>query len=132
MLPTLVLAVVSIASYSRYTRAAMIDVQGQDYMRTARSKGLPERTVILRHAFRNALIPIVTIVAMDFAAVIGGAVITERVFGWKGMGEMFATGLHNVDPAPVMAFVLVTGGVAVLFNLLSDVIYALIDPRIRV
>jgi len=132
LLPTVVLAVVSIASYSRYTRAAMIDVQGQDYMRTARSKGLPERTVILRHAFRNALIPIVTIVAMDFAAVIGGAVITEQVFGWKGMGELFQTGLKNVDPAPVMAFVLVTGGVAVLFNLLSDVIYALIDPRIRV
>lgn len=132
LLPTLVLALVAIASYSRYTRAAMIDVQSQDYIRTARSKGIPERTVILRHAFRNAMIPIVTIVAMDFAAVIGGAVITERVFGWKGMGALFADGLQNVDPNPVMAFVLVTGGVAVLFNLLSDVVYALIDPRIRV
>lgn len=132
LLPTLVLALISIASYSRYTRASMIDVSSQDFMRTARSKGLPERTVILRHAFRNAMIPIVTVVAMDFAAVIGGAVITERVFGWKGMGELFTTGLQNVDPNPVMAFVIVTGGVAVLFNLLSDIVYALIDPRIRV
>lgn len=132
ILPTVLLAAISVASYSRYTRAAMIDVNDQDYIRTARSKGLPERTVILRHAFRNAMIPIVTIVAMDFAALIGGAIITEQVFGWKGMGAMFQTGLMNVDPNPVMAFVIVTGGVAVLFNLLTDVVYALIDPRIRV
>lgn len=132
LLPTVLLTVISVASYSRYTRAAMIDVQSQDYIRTARSKGLPERTVVLRHAFRNAMIPIVTIVAMDFAALIGGAVITEQVFGWKGMGALFQTGLKNVDPNPIMAFVLVTGGIAVLFNLLADVIYALVDPRIRV
>lgn len=132
VLPTVLLAAISIASYSRYTRAAMIDVNDQDYIRTARSKGLSERTVILRHAFRNAMIPIVTIVAMDFAALIGGAIITEQVFGWKGMGAMFQTGLTNVDPNPVMAFVIVTGGVAVLFNLLTDIVYALIDPRIRV
>ena len=110
----------------------MMEINSQDYIRTARAKGLPERTVILRHAFRNALIPIVTIVVMDFAALIGGAIITEQVFGWKGMGELFQTGLNNVDPNPVMAFVVVTGGIAVLFNLLADVIYALIDPRIRV
>lgn len=132
LLPTVLLTIISVASYSRYTRAAMIEVNSQDYIRTARSKGLPERTVILRHAFRNAMIPIVTIVALDFAALISGAVITEQVFGWKGMGAMFQAGLTAVDPNPVMAFVLVTGGVAVLFNLLTDVIYALIDPRIRV
>jgi peptide/nickel transport system permease protein len=110
----------------------MIEVGDQDYIRTARSKGLPERTVILRHAFRNALIPIITIVAMDFAGIIGGAVITEQVFGWKGMGAMFQDGLNATDPNPVMAFVLVTGGVAILFNLLTDIVYALVDPRIRV
>jgi peptide/nickel transport system permease protein len=132
LLPTILLAAISMASYSRYARTAMIEVGDQDYIRTARSKGLPERTVILRHAFRNALIPIVTIVAMDFAAIIGGAVITEQVFGWKGMGAMFQEGLNATDPNPVMAFVLVTGGVAILFNLLSDIVYALIDPRIRV
>ena len=132
LLPTVLLTLVAVASYSRYARASMLEVGGQDFIRTARSKGLPERTVIMRHAFRNAMIPIVTIIAMDFAGLIGGAVITESVFGWKGMGDLFRTGLTNVDPNPVMAFVVVTGGVAVLFNLLSDVIYALVDPRIRV
>ena len=132
LLPTIVLAIISLASYSRYTRSSMLEVQQQDYIRTARSKGLSERTVIFRHAFRNALIPIATIAAFDFAGLIGGAVVTETVFGWKGMGDMFNTGLHAVDPAPVMAFFLVTGTAAVLFNLLADIVYALLDPRIRV
>ncbi len=123
---------ISLASYSRYTRTSMLEVGQQDYIRTARSKGLSERTVIFRHAFRNALIPIATIAAFDFAGLIGGAVITESVFGWKGMGEMFRTGLTAVDPAPVMAFFLVTGTAAVLFNMLADIFYALLDPRIRV
>ena len=132
LLPTIVLAIISLASYSRYTRSSMLEVQQQDYIRTARSKGLSERTVIFRHAFRNALIPIATIAAFDFAGLIGGAVVTETVFGWKGMGDMFSTGLHAVDPAPVMAFFLVTGTAAILFNLLADIVYALLDPRIRV
>lgn len=132
LLPTLLLTVISLASYSRYTRASMLEVNRQDYIRTARAKGAPERTVIFRHALRNALIPIATIAAFDFAALIGGAVITERVFGWKGMGDLFAVGLDQVDPAPVMAFFLVTGGVAVLFNLIADISYAYLDPRIRV
>ncbi len=132
LLPTILLAVISLASYSRYTRASMLEVGQQDYIRTARSKGLNERTVIFRHAFRNALIPIATIAAFDFAGLIGGAVITETVFGWKGMGEMFKVGLTAVDPAPVMAFFLVTGTAAVVFNMLADIFYALLDPRIRV
>lgn len=132
LLPTILLAIISLASYSRYTRSSMLEVQQQDYIRTARSKGLAERTVIFRHAFRNALIPIATIAAFDFAGLIGGAVITETVFGWKGMGEMFTTGLGHVDPNPVMAFFLVTGSAAILFNLLADIVYALLDPRIRV
>ena len=132
LLPTILLTLISLASYSRYTRASMLEVNQQDYIRTARAKGLGERQVILKHAFRNSLIPITTIMAFDFAGLIGGAVITERVFGWKGMGELFATGLDQVDPAPVMAFFLVTGTAAVLFNLLADILYAVLDPRIRV
>ncbi|WP_404289931.1 ABC transporter permease [Glutamicibacter arilaitensis] len=132
LLPTILLAIISLASYSRYTRSSMLEVQQQDYIRTARSKGLSERTVIFRHAFRNAMIPIATIAAFDFAGLIGGAVITERVFGWKGMGEMFATGLDRVDANPVMAFFLVTGTAAILFNLMADIVYAMLDPRIRV
>src|SRR5699024_2076433 len=103
ILPTIVLTLISIASYTRYTRSSMLEVLEQDYVRTARSKGLSERVVIVKHAFRNALIPITTIVAFDYAGLIGGAIITEQVFGWKGMGELFQTGLNQVDPAPVMA-----------------------------
>lgn len=131
ILPTVVLTLISLASYTRYTRSSMLEVLEQDYVRTARSKGLSERTVITKHAFRNALIPLTTIVAFDFAGLIGGAVLTEAVFGWKGMGELFRTGLEQVDPAPVMAFFLVTGTAAVVMNMLADIAYAYLDPRIR-
>nr|WP_241744101.1 ABC transporter permease [Cellulosimicrobium arenosum] len=131
ILPTILLTLISVASYSRYTRSSMLEVMGQDYVRTARSKGLSERAVITKHAFRNALIPITTIVAFDFAGLIGGAVITETVFGWKGMGELFRTGLDNVDPNPVMAFFLVTGIAAIVMNMVADIAYAYLDPRIR-
>lgn len=130
ILPTIVLTLVSIASFTRYTRASMLDVLNQDYIRTARSKGVSERKVITKHAFRNSLIPLATIVAFDFAGLIGGAVITETVFGWQGMGNLFKTGLAAVDPNPVMAFYLVTGTAAVLMNLLADIAYAFLDPRI--
>lgn len=131
LLPTLLLTLISVATYSRYTRASMLETMNQDYVRTARAKGLGERTVIVKHAFRNALIPITTIIAFDFAALISGAVITETVFGWKGMGELFRSGLDHVDPAPVMAFFLVTGIAAILMNMLADISYAFLDPRIR-
>lgn len=131
LLPTILLTLVSVATHSRYTRSSMLETLNQDYVRTARSKGLSEREVIVKHAFRNALIPITTIVAFDFAALIGGAVITEQVFGWKGMGALFQNGLNTVDPGPVMAFFLVTGIAAVLMNLLADIAYAALDPRIR-
>ncbi|USQ78329.1 ABC transporter permease [Ornithinimicrobium faecis] len=131
ILPTIVLTVISLASYSRYTRASMLETIRQDYVRTARSKGLSERVVITKHALRNALIPITTIVAFDFAGLIGGAVVTESVFGWKGMGAMFQEGLTRVDPGPVMAFYLVTGTAAVLMNMIADISYAFLDPRIR-
>ncbi len=132
LLPTLALILISFASYTRYSRASLLEVMNQDYIRTARAKGLTERTVVVRHAFRNALIPIATIVAFDIGGIIGGAVITERVFGWTGMGALFQNGLDHVDPNPVMAFFLVTGGLAILFNLIADLVYAGLDPRIRV
>ncbi len=131
ILPTVVLTVISLAVYSRYTRASMLETTQQDYVRTARSKGLSERVVISKHALRNALIPICTIVAFDFSGLIGGAVITETIFGWKGMGALFTQGLRAVDPGPVMAFYVVTGTAAVLMNMLADIAYASLDPRIR-
>jgi len=130
VLPTVALTLISIASYTRYTRASMLDVLNQDYIRTARSKGISERKVITRHALRNSLIPLATIVAFDFAGLIGGAVITETVFGWQGMGNLFRTGLAAVDPPPVMAFYLVTGTAAVIMNMAADIAYAILDPRI--
>lgn len=132
VLPTIALILISFASYTRYSRASLLEVMNQDYIRTARAKGLTERTVVVRHAFRNALIPIATIVAFDIGGLIGGAVITERVFGWTGMGQLFQNGLDHVDPNPVMAFFLVTGSLAILFNLIADLVYAGLDPRIRV
>lgn len=131
LLPTIALLLISFAVYTRYTRASMLEVMNQDYIRTARAKGLTERTVVMRHGFRNALIPVTTLMAFDFGAVIGGAVITETVFGWQGMGFLFITGLNEVDPAPVMAFFLVAGGAIVVFNMIADIAYAYLDPRIR-
>lgn len=132
LLPTIAIILISFAGLTRYTRASMLEVMNQDYIRTARSKGLTQRTVVVRHALRNALIPIATIIALDIGALIGGAVITEYVFGWSGMGQLFQKGLQNIDPNPVMAFFVVTGLLAVVFNLLADLLYASLDPRIRV
>lgn len=132
VLPTLALMLISLAAYTRYSRASMLEVLNQDYIRTARAKGLTERTVVVRHALRNALIPLATIVAFDISGIIGGAVITESVFQWDGMGKLFIDGLREYDPNRVMAFFVVTGTFAVVFNLLADIIYAVLDPRIRV
>jgi peptide/nickel transport system permease protein len=132
VLPTIALMLISVAAYTRYSRASMLEVLNQDYIRTARAKGLTERTVIVRHALRNALIPLATIVAFDISGIIGGAVITETVFQWDGMGKLFVDGLRDIDPNRVMAFFVVTGTFAVVFNLLADIIYAVLDPRIRV
>lgn len=132
LLPTIAIILISFASYTRYSRASLLEVMNQDYIRTARAKGLTQRTVIVRHAFRNALIPITTVIAFDVGALIGGAVITETVFGWVGMGRLFVNGLAASDPNPVMAFFVVTGTLAVLFNLIADLVYAGLDPRIKV
>lgn len=132
LLPTIALILISLASYTRYSRASMLEVMGQDYVRTGRAKGLPERTVVVRHAFRNALIPIATIVAFDIGNLLGGAVITENVFSFKGMGQLFIQGVTQTDPNPVMGVFLVVGITAVTFNLIADLMYSALDPRVRV
>lgn len=130
-LPIIVLAVASIATYSRYMRASMLEVVNSDYVRTARAKGLEERGVIMRHAFRNALIPLVTLVALNFGALLGGAVVTETVFALDGMGLYFINALNAGDPYPVMAFLMVTAVVTVVFNMVADLAYGWLDPRVR-
>lgn len=132
ILPTIALMIISVAGYTRYARSSLLEVLNQDYIRTARAKGLPERTVIMRHAFRNAMIPIATIITFDIAGLIGGAIITERVFAWQGMGALFNQGLQHVDVNLVMGFFLVTGAIAVVFNIVADLLYSALDPRIRV
>lgn len=132
LLPTITVMLISLAGHSRYARASMLEVLNQDYIRTARSKGLTERTVIMRHALRNALIPLTTIIAFDIAGLLGGAALTEQVYGWKAMGQLFVEGLRNTDPNPVMAFFLVNALLAVLMNIIADISYAALDPRIRV
>jgi peptide/nickel transport system permease protein len=131
LLPTIALSIGSLAAYTRYARSSLLEVMNQDYVRTARAKGLAERTVIMRHAFRNAMIPIVTIVAFDIGGLIGGAIITERIFAWQGMGSLFNLGLQALDLNLVMGVFLITGFVAVVFNVIADIAYAALDPRIR-
>jgi peptide/nickel transport system permease protein len=131
ILPTLALALISFAAWSRYQRATMLDVLGSDYIRLARAKGLSRSRVMTRHALRNALIPLVTVVAIDFGAIIGGAVITERVFSWQGMGALLVDGVTFNDVNVLLAWLMVTSVLVVLFNLIADVLYAVLDPRIR-
>jgi peptide/nickel transport system permease protein len=131
VLPVLVLMVASVASYSRYVRASMLDVLNSDYVRTARAKGAPERRVRMRHAFRNALIPLVTLVALSFGNLLGGAIVTETVFSLDGMGLYFVNALLAHDPYPVMAWLMVTATMIIVFNLLADIAYGLLDPRVR-
>ncbi|KAB8161772.1 ABC transporter permease subunit [Streptomyces sp. 3MP-14] len=130
-LPTLALVLISLASYTRYTRASMLEVMNQDYVRTGRAKGLSERAVVTRHVLRNGLIPITTLVAYDIGTIVGGAVLTEEVFGWSAMGSLLFQGIEQGDPMPIMAFFLVAGGAIVVFNMIADIVYAFLDPRIR-
>jgi peptide/nickel transport system permease protein len=131
ILPTVALALISFAAWSRYQRATMLDVLGSDYIRLARAKGLSRTRVMTRHALRNALIPLVTVVAIDIGAVIGGAVITERVFSWQGMGALLVDAVGANDVNVLLAWLMVTSVVVVVFNLIADVLYAVLDPRIR-
>ena len=130
-LPTLALALVSFAAWSRFQRASMLDVLNSDHLRLARSKGLSDMRVLVKHGLRNALIPLTTVVAVDFAAILGGAIVTESVFAWQGMGRLLIDAINRYDPNVVAAWLLVSGTVVVLFNLVADVLYGVLDPRIR-
>ena len=131
ILPTVALALISFAAWSRYQRATMLDVLGSDYIRLARAKGLTRTRVMTRHALRNALIPLVTVVAIDTGAIFGGAIITERVFSWQGMGALLVQGVITKDVNVLLAWLMVTSVIVVLFNLIADCLYAVLDPRIR-
>ncbi|SDC53421.1 peptide/nickel transport system permease protein [Sanguibacter gelidistatuariae] len=131
LLPTLTLILVAFAAYTRYSRSSMLEVMSQDYIRTARAKGLNERTVVMRHGFRNTLIPLATIVPIDIITLIGGAVITEAVFARPGMGALFVTSLQHAEIDPVMAYLVITAALAIIANIVADLVYAAVDPRIR-
>ncbi|WP_163800695.1 ABC transporter permease [Mycolicibacterium sediminis] len=132
VLPSVTLALFSIAGYSRYQRSAMLDVLGQDFIRTARAKGLTRRQALLRHGLRTALIPMATLFAYSVGGLVTGAVFVEKIFGWHGMGEWAVQGIATQDTNIVAAITVFTGTTVLLAGLLSDVIYAALDPRVRV
>ena len=131
VMPVIVLMVAGTATYSRYMRASMLEVINSDYVRTARAKGLNNRRVTMKHAFRNALIPVVTLAALDFGTLLGGAIVTETVFSLDGMGLYFINALGTADPYPVMAWLMITATMIIVLNLVADVAYGLLDPRVR-
>lgn len=131
ILPVSMLAVATAATYTRYMRASMLEVIGQDYIRTARAKGATTKRVIFRHAFKNAAIPVVTILALDLPVLFNGAVFTETIFSWPGMGRLFIESAFRLDYALLMAIILMSAALTVFFNLLADLAYGYLDPRIR-
>ena len=131
ILPTIVLSILFIAGWSRYLRSSMLDTVKQDYVRTARSKGLSSRAIFFRHALRNALIPFITVVAIDFGGIASGAVITETIFAWPGIGYLFYDALNDRDYPILIAMLLFAAASVIIFNLIADVLYGVVDPRIR-
>lgn len=130
-LPALSIALISLAGYSRFQRASMLEVLHSDYLRTAKAKGLPRRKVIVKHALRNALIPIVTLVSLDIAFIIGGAIITESIFAWPGIGRLYIDAIGTVDYPVVMAIVMIIGIGIIVMNVVADILYGVMDPRVR-
>jgi peptide/nickel transport system permease protein len=130
-LPVSMLALVTAAGYMRYMRSSMLDVKTQDYMRTARAKGLAERQVNLRHGLRNALIPLVTLLAFEIPALFGGALYTETIFSWPGMGRLFYERAVKGDMPMTMALVLIFSALTIVSMFLADIVYTLLDPRIK-
>jgi peptide/nickel transport system permease protein len=130
-LPVVVVAIQTIASYSRYMRSSLLDVLNSDYLRTARSKGISERQVLLKHSLRNALIPVTTLIFLDIGAIVGGLIITEGLFEYPGMGRFFLVAYGNGDFPQLMPFMVIIVGSVVVFNLLADIVYARLDPRIK-
>ncbi|MCA3445727.1 MAG: ABC transporter permease [Rhodobacter sp.] len=130
-LPVLTLALANAAAISRYMRSSMLDNMGQDYVRTARAKGMSERTVVLKHVLRNSLIPVVTVIALGIPAIFGGAIITENLFGVNGIGAALILAIHANDLPTVQTLAFIFAVLIVVFNLIADILYGLLDPRIR-
>jgi len=131
VMPVTVLSLSFLASYVKYARSSMLEVLHMDYIRTARAKGVKERAVVFRHALRNALIPVITIIGLDFPLLVSGAALTEKVFNWPGMGRLFVDMALAREYTALMAIVLVTAVFVVLGNLLADILYAIVDPRVQ-
>jgi peptide/nickel transport system permease protein len=131
VLPVITLVAVSVAADSRFVRSSMLDTLSQDYVRTARAKGLPRRRVIFRHAFRNAMLPILTTVTLEIAFLFSGAIVTETIFSWPGMGRLYYEGVTGRDYFLLMGILLISSVIVVVMNLVADVVYAWADPRIR-
>jgi peptide/nickel transport system permease protein len=130
-LPAITLGSYTAARIARLTRSELLEVLGQDFIRTARSKGLWERAVVIKHAFRNAMVPVVTVVALELGTVLGGAVITETIFAWPGVARLMVQSIYERDFPVVQAGVFLIGATLVILNLVVDVLYAYLDPRIR-
>jgi peptide/nickel transport system permease protein len=131
VMPAMILGLVNAAPLMRYTRASMLDVLGSDYITTARAKGLASRIVLVRHALRNALIPVITILAILLPELVAGAVITETVFNWPGLGQLSVKAAADRDPALMMGVVLIVGAATLVASILADFAYSVVDPRIR-
>jgi len=122
---------ISLAAYSRYIRSTMLEVLSQDYIRTAKAKGLPRREITFIHALKNASLPIVTIVGLELPLLLGGAVVTERIFAWPGMGRLFLDHLSASDTPVIMGILMLIAIAVIIFQIITDVVYAWLDPRIR-
>jgi dipeptide transport system permease protein len=131
ILPTIVLATIPLAVIARQTRSAMLEVLGEDYVRTARAKGLPPRRVVGLHALRNALIPVITTIGLQVGVLLAGAILTETIFSWPGIGKWMVDSVSKRDYAVVQGGLLLIAGVIMLVNLLVDLLYGLVNPRIR-
>jgi peptide/nickel transport system permease protein len=131
VLPVVSIAVVSIAGYSRFVRATMLEVLSEDYVRTAKAKGLRRRTVVFLHALKNASLPLVTIIGLDIPLLLGGAIVTERIFAWPGTGRLFLDHVSRGDTPVVMGILMLISVLVILFQLITDITYAWLDPRIR-
>jgi peptide/nickel transport system permease protein len=131
IMPVFCLVAIQLAGYVRFIRSSMMDVLNQDYIRTANSKGLSERTVVQRHALKNASLPLVTLVGLDLPFLIAGAVVTERIFAWPGMGRLFIESFERADVTVMMAILMLLCIMVVVFQLLTDIVYTWFDPRIR-
>jgi peptide/nickel transport system permease protein len=131
ILPVFSIAFIDVARYSRYIRSSMLEVMGQDYIRTAKAKGLKRIYIITVHALRNASLPIITLIGLDLPFLLAGAVVTERIFAWPGMGRLFLDHLQRADGAVVMGIVILLAAAVILSQLVTDIVYAILDPRIR-